>query len=201
MAKADDKQMAVAQVYSRAMHELAKSKGEADALADELSELAAFIEGNAELATFFASPLVDAGDRGASLERLFRGKASDLLVDALQVINRKERLGVLGAIAEAYHLRHQEHLGQVDVHVATAVPLSDALRRRLESVLEKHSGRQPQLIEQVDESLIGGIVLRIDDEKIDASVIHEIGRLRRALRERSLQEIHRGRQAAAEAAR
>ena len=43
-------------------------------------------------------------------------------------------------------------------------------------------------------------MLRIDDEKIDGSVIHEIGRLRRALRERSEQEIHRGRQAAAEAA-
>lgn len=197
---ADDKQMAVAQVYSRAMHDLAKSRGEADALGEELAELAAFVAGREELATFFSSPLVDAGDRAKSLERLLRGKASDLLVDALQVINRKQRLDLLGAISEAYHLLHLEHLGQVDVRVATAVPLSGALRRRLESVLAEHSGRRPQLIEEVDPSLIGGIVLRIDDEKIDASVIHEIGRLRRALRERSEQEIHRSRQAAAEAA-
>ena len=197
---ADDKQMAVAQVYSRAMHDLAQARGEADALGEELAELAAFVAGREELATFFSSPLVDAGDRAKSLERLLRGKASDLLVDALQVINRKDRLDLLGAIAEAYHLLHQEHLGQVDVRVATAVPLSVALRRRLESVLAEHSGRRPQLIEEVDPSLIGGIVLRIDDEKIDASVIHEIGRLRCALRERSEQEIHRSRQAAAEAA-
>ena len=135
MAKADDKEMAVAQVYSRAMHDLATSRGEADELADELDELAAFVEGNEALATFFSTPLLDSGDRGESLERMFRGKASDLLVDSLQVINRKERLDLLGAIAEAYHLRHQQHLGQVDVHVATAVPLSPALRRRLESVL------------------------------------------------------------------
>ncbi len=200
MAKADDKEMAVAQVYSRAMHELAKTTGEADALAEELSDLAAYVEGNEALATFFSSPLVGPGDRGASLERLFRGKASDLLVDSLQVINRKERLGLLGAIAEAYHLRHQGHLGQIDVHVTTAVPLSAALRQRLETVLAKHSGRRPQLIETIDESLIGGIILRIGDEKIDASVIHEIGRLRRVLRERSEQEIHRSRLAAAEAA-
>lgn len=200
MPKADEKQIAVAQVYSRAMHDLAVSRGEADELAEELGELAGHVEANADLDTFFASPLIDGDDREKSLERLFRGKASDLLVDSLQVVNRKGRLGLLGVIAEAYHLRHQEHLGRVDVHVTTAVPLGAALRERLVSVLGKHSDRQPQLIEQVDPSLIGGIVLKIDDEKIDASVIHEIGRLRRTLRERSEHEIYRSRRAAAEAA-
>lgn len=200
MSKADDKQVAVAQVYSRAMHDLAVSQNEADSLADELTELAAYLEQDDALATFLASPLIDPDDRAKSLERLFRGKASDLLVDSLQVINRKGRLGILGAVAESYHLLHQEHLGRVDVHVSTAVELSPATRERLESVLQKYSGRQPQLIEQVDPSLIGGIVLKVDDQKIDASVIHQIGRLRRALRERSEHEIHRSRRAAAEAA-
>ncbi len=200
MPKADDKQIAVAQVYSRAMHDLAVSKNEAGALAGELADLAAHVEDNIDLANFFASPLIDAEDRTKSLERMFRGKMSDLLLDSLQVINRKGRMGLLGAIAESYHLRHQEHLGHVDVQVTTAVPLGEALRQRLASVLEKHSGRQPQLIEEVDPSLIGGMVLKIDDEKIDASVIHEIGRLRRALRRRSEHEIHRSRRAAAEAA-
>ncbi len=200
MAKADDKQMAVGQIYSRAMHELAKSRGEADELAEELKELAKLAETHEDFATLFRSPLVDAETRAKSIERLFRGRASDLLVDSLQVINRKERMGIIDAVAEAYHLRHEDHLGQVDVYVSTAVPLSDALRARLTTVLERHTGRQPQLIETVDESLIGGIVLRIEDEKIDGSVIHEIGRLRHAMRERSEQEIHRARRAAAEAA-
>ncbi len=200
MPKADEKHIAVARVYSRAMHDLAVAKGEADVLAEELQELARFVEGDERLAALFASPLIDPDDRAQTLERLFRGKASDLLVDSLQVINRKGRLGLLGAIAEAYHLRHQEHLGRVDVHVATAVPLGAALRERLTAALAKHSGRKPQLIERVDPSLIGGMVLKVDDEKIDASVIHEIGRLRRAMRERSEQEIYRSRQATAEAA-
>ena len=200
MPKADDKQIAVARVYSRAMLDLAVAKGEADALGEELRELAAHVEDNHDLGSFFASPLIDSGDRAAALERLFRGKASDLLVDSLQVINRKGRLGLLAVIAEAYHQRHQEHLGRVDVHVTTAVPLEPALRERLTAALAKHSGRAPQLIERVDPSLIGGMVLKVEDEKIDASVIHEIGRLRRALRERSEHEIYRSRHAAAEAA-
>ncbi len=200
MAKADDKQVAVARVYTRAMHDLAISRNEADELAEELADLAAHVEEHEGLGTFFASPLVDTGERAKSLERMFRGKISDLLLDSLQVINRKGRLGLLGVIAESYRQRHQEHLGRVDVHVSTAVALGPGLRERLESVLREYSGRQPHLIEQVVPSLIGGIVLKIDDEKIDASVIHEIDRLRRTLRKRSEQEIHRSRRAAAEAA-
>ncbi len=200
MPKADDKEMAVAQVYSRAMHDLAIAKGEADSLAEELDELAGLIEADANFATFLSSPLIDIEERGQAVEKLFRGKASDLLVDALRVINRKGRLGLLEAIAEAYHLQFQEHLGRVDVHVSSAVPLEAGLRARLVGAIEKHSGKQPELIETVDESLIGGMVLRIADEKIDASVAREIERLRQALRERAEHEIHSSRRAAAEAA-
>ena len=201
MPKADDKQMAVAQVYSRAMHDLAQSRNEAGQLDQELQEVAVVVERYADFAAFASSPLVDGADRAKTLEKLFRGRASDLLVDSLQVINRKGRLGLLPAIAEAYHLGHQQHLGKVDVRVSTAVALGDGLRRKLMAALETHSARQPHLIEEVDESLIGGIVLRIEDEKIDASVIHQIDRLRRRLRERSEHEIHRSRRAAADAAR
>lgn len=197
MSKADDKQMAVAQVYSRAMHDLAESKGEGEGLLDELRELVRYLDQTPEFATFVNSPMVDAGDREQALERIFRGKASDLLVDSLQVINRKGRLALLPAITEAYHERHQEHLGRVDVRVTTAVPLGESLRDRLLSALAVHSGKQPVLIEEVDTSLIGGIVLRVEDEKIDASVVHEIDRLHRVLRDRAVHEIHQSRREAA----
>ncbi len=200
MPKADDKDMALAQVYSRAMHDLAQARGEADALAEELDELSGLIERDGSLATFLSSPLIDAEDRGQALEKLFRGKASELLVDALRVINRKGRLSLLGVIAEAYHQQYQEHLGRVDVHVRSAVPLEASLRAKLVVALTKHSGKTPELVETVDESLIGGMVLRIADEKIDASVAHEINRLRRTLRKRAEHEIHSSRRAAAEAA-
>ncbi|MCP3958675.1 MAG: ATP synthase F1 subunit delta [bacterium] len=200
MPKADDKQMAVAHVYARAVHDLAKARGEADQLAEEMEEIVGYLKRDEDFASFLASPLIEAEDREKTLEKLLRGKASDLLVDALQVINRKERLGLLAAVAKAYHLQHQEHLGRVDVHVRSAVALDDRLRQRLVTVLGKHSGKQPMLIEEVDESLIGGMVLRVEDEKIDSSVVHEIDRLRRALRARSETEIYRSRRAAAEAA-
>lgn len=191
MAKLDDKQVAIARVYSRSLLELAAAGNEADALLEELDDLVALLDRDADFAAFVGSPLIDVKDRTASLERLFRGKASDLLVDALQVLNRKGRLGLLPAIAHTYRRAHQERLGRFDVQVRTAVPLSDKARAGLAAVLAATSGRTPQLIEAVDPLLIGGMVLAIGDRKIDASVAREIQVLHGRLEERAANEIYR----------
>ena len=125
MAEVDDEQLALAGVYSRAMLELAVSSGEADTLLEELRELSALAEENADFEAFLSSPTIDAEVREQSLEKLFRGKASDLLVNSLQILNRKERLGLVRAVAESYRLAHEELRGQIDAHVRTAVKLND----------------------------------------------------------------------------
>ncbi len=193
MSKVDDKQIAVARVYSRAMYDLAKSRGEAEQLLGELQEIAKLIEHDGAFATFVASPLVDTDDRAQTLEKLFRGRASDLLVDSLQVIHRKARLPMLPTIAEAFRREHQEQLGQVDVHIRTAVALTDRLRGDLRRAITQRYGKEPELHEEVDASLIGGIVLQVDDEKVDSSVVRQIAKMRHTLHERAAKEIHRSR--------
>lgn len=197
MPKVDHKLVAVARVYSRAMYELATARGEAASLLKELMELAGYVERDADFAAFLASPLIDVEERTALLEKLFRGKASHLLVDSLQVLNRKGRLGLLSTLAETYRLQHQETLGRIDVHVTTAVPLTDRLRKKLKAAIRKQRHETPELIETIDESLIGGIVVQIGDEKADASVVRKIDKLRKVLHQRSVREIHRRREHAA----
>ncbi len=193
MSKVDDKQIAVARVYSRAMYDLAKSRGEAEQLLGELQQIADLIARDEAFSTFVSSPLVDAGERAQSLEKLFRGKASDLLVNSLQVIHRKERLALLPTIAEAYRLEHQKQLGRVDVRIRTAVALTARLRVDLRRAITQRYGREPELHEEVDTSLIGGMVLQVDDEKVDSSVVRKIATMRHTLHERAAKEIHRSR--------
>lgn len=200
MPKVDDKQFDVAKVYSQALIDLAESRGEADQILDELEELAGHFERDADFARFLSSPLIDDEERARSLEKMFRGRASDLMVDALQVINRKGRLALLPTIAEAYRLEHQKRLGRIDAHVRTAIALSDSLREQLTEVIRQRYGKEPELIEHVDPSLIGGMVLEIGGEKVDTSVARRIDRLRHALLERSAREILESRQKAVQEA-
>lgn len=192
MASVDDRDLQVGRLYAEAILALAESKGQADALLDEFKELVDFLGQNPKVERFLASAMVDEEARSRMIESLFRGKASDMLADALQVINRKGRLGSLRAIAAAYRTALRELRGWMDVHVRTAVPLSDALRKRLTDTLAASTRRRPTLIEKVDPSMIGGMVIEIEGRKFDASVASRLQDLSVALLTRASREIHRG---------
>jgi F-type H+-transporting ATPase subunit delta len=188
----DDKSLAVARIYSQSILRLAEERGLADEIGDELQELSRYVAENPEFADFLASPLVDFGERQAALEKIFRGRANDLLVDSLLVVNRKERMILLPSIAEAYRQELRDLKGRVDVRVKTPVPLSEALREQLRQAASHFTGRQADLVEKIDPSLLGGMVVQIGDEKIDASVASQLKSLSEALLNRASQEIVRG---------
>ncbi len=192
MANVDDRDLAVGRLYAEAMLRLAEEQGASDALLDELKEMVDFLDQNPKVGHFLASQMVDEEGRARVIEDLFRGNASDLLVDSLQVINRKGRLGQLRAVAEAYRIAHHDLRGWVDVHVRTAVPLDDALRARLKDAMAASTGKKPALIERIDPSLIGGLVVEVEGKKFDASVASRLHDLGDALLARASLEIHRG---------
>jgi len=184
----NDETLAIARVYSDALLELAEEQGVAEALEEELQQLVAQIESTPAFRAFLESPLVDTDKRRDALEKMFRGRLSDLLVDGLQVMNRKERIGLLPAVAHVYHQTLNERRGRVEVRVITAVPLDEAQRRHIEEAVAASLGKKPVLQESVDPSLIGGIVFQIGDRKIDGSVASHLNTLSEALLTRASRE-------------
>lgn len=187
-----DQGAAIAAVYAEAMLGLAHRRGQADELRSELDELARLAASHSGFAAFLANPLIDPERRAESLETMLRGKASDLLVDALQVINRKGRIALLPQIAAAYAARHDALRGVVEVRVASAQPLANDQRERLRSAVRARTGREPRLVESVDPELLGGLVIRIGDRKADATLATRLRNLSEALLARASQEIVRG---------
>jgi len=198
MANVDDRDLAIGRLYAAAMLALGEERGEGDALLEELQDLVAFLDQNPKIEAFLASPLVDVEGRARVIEELFRGRASDLLVDSLQVINRKGRIGQIRAIAEAYRQALRDRRGWVDAEVRTAVPLSAELRARLADAVAEFTGKQPTLIERIDPSLIGGMVVEVEGKKIDASLASRLRAMSEALLARAAREMHSGRAYVAE---
>ncbi len=114
------------------------------------------------------------------------------------MINRKGRLGRLRAIAESYRTAHRDLRGWVDVKVRTAVPLPAGLRTRLEDSIAAFTGKKPALLEKIDPSLLGGMVVEVEGKKIDASVASRLRVLGAALLARAEREIQSGRAYVAE---
>jgi F-type H+-transporting ATPase subunit delta len=193
VARYSDKELAIARVYAAAMLQLAQGLGEVDVLHHELEDLAARLEADDVLRAIMTTPTVDATKRTAMIERLFRGRYSDLFVDSLEVMNGKGRLGVIAALSEAYRQARDVLLGRVQVFIRSAAPLSDALKQRIAGMVERGTGQSPELLETIDSTLLGGLVVRIGDRKFDTSIARKLAVLRTALLDRASHEIHSGR--------
>jgi F-type H+-transporting ATPase subunit delta len=188
-----EQEIAIARVYARATLSLAESQGLSDDVLEQLESLQTQMDRSPTFEGFLTSPLVDTKERRAVLDRGFRGKMSEVLLDTLQVMNNKGRSGLLRALVEAYRQEYEDLKGQIRVRVKTAVPLTGELRRRLEQAVSKVTGRRAKLEESVERSLIGGLVLQVADRKIDASVANELRGLGQRLLDRASREIHSGR--------
>ncbi len=185
-----DEKLALADVYAESLIAVADEQGRTDTIAAEFADLIRYMDKNPEFATFLTADSIDDDARRESLEKMFRGKMDDLLLNLLQVLNRRRRLWLVRSIGRAGQLRMQERRDQQEVIVETAVPLTDDLRQSVKDQMSRQIGREALLIERVNPELIGGIVIRVGDMQIDASVASRIAALRRKLSDRATLEIH-----------
>jgi len=176
---------AVARVYAASLFEIAEAIGGQAAIESTMGELEEILElarQDASFGEFLASQILSSDDRATSLETIFRGRASDHVVNFLKVLSDKGRLAHLAVIAAAYDALVQKHFGRIEVDVYTASPASEellgSLRDRLRGILNK----EPVLHAYVDESMIGGLRLRIGDELVDASVATQLRKMREELK-------------------
>lgn len=179
---------ALAQVYADALWDLAAEAGAIDATAAELGQLVDLLDEQPKLRAMFESPAIQAERRRASIASIFKGRLSDLVYRFLQVLNQKSRLGQLPVIRVAFDQRLKAERGEVDVDVYAAAPLTDAQVAAVAEQLGASLGRKAVVTVRVDETMIGGLKLRIGDRLIDGSVATQLSKLKRKM-------IARGREA------
>jgi F-type H+-transporting ATPase subunit delta len=167
--------------YAEAMLELANEARSADETGQELRDIRTLVEENDSFAQVLASPAIGAEERGKFLHRIFDGRASMLVMHFLLLANEKARLSLLPSISAAYDnlLERQQGIVEVDVTVAQGLTPQqlDDVRQKVSSTLK----REAVVHQYVDPSIIGGVVLRVQDQLIDGSVIAQLSAMRRQL--------------------
>ncbi len=191
MAGNQAEERSLARVWSDAVFSLAASRGVEDDVLEEWRGLVELLDRHKGLEAVLASPLVKTEEKRQLIEKGFRGKASDLFVDTLQVLRSKGRLGLVRFVALAFHDTWMASKNQVEVRVTSAVPLSPELRQSLVAAAGKFAGREAQLVEKVDPRLLGGLVVRVGDDKFDDSVARELELLLGSFAARGSRELPR----------
>ncbi len=175
----------VADVYAAALYALADEAGVVDDVREELEELVKVYRDQPQFASFMASDSVDEDEREKSLEKMFRGRLSDNVLNTLQVMNQHGRAGLLPALLRAYVLRIEDARGQIEVSAISAVALTDDEKAQVERVAEQLSGKVPLLEYVVDPEILGGLILQIGDYRFDNSLRRQLFGVREQLLERS----------------
>lgn len=167
--------------YARALLDVALAQGEDAAVAQGLRDAVLVLAGHPELQKLLSNPAV-AGDRKRALvAAIWKRAGSALLQRLLELLASRERMELLPEVAQAYVAAWNAQRGVVTAEVLTAEGLDAAQSQRLAAALGRVTGRTVELQAQLDPSLLGGVLVRMEGRVYDASVRGRLRSLRRHL--------------------
>ncbi|MDQ1080117.1 F0F1 ATP synthase subunit delta [Pseudoroseomonas cervicalis] len=173
----------LAQRYALALLELAKDKKTVDAVAAELEKLGALLAEDAAFRAFIHDPRLDssAQQRGA-FAVLERAGVSGDVRNLVGVLIANRRLAALPQVVGAFGALLAEQRGQQTAEVASAHPLSDTQRAQLAARLTEAGYSNVKLVERIDPTLLGGLVVRLGSRLYDSSIKSKLQRLQYAMK-------------------
>jgi F-type H+-transporting ATPase subunit delta len=168
----------IARVYAEALFEVAKEKGELDRLREELAQFTDALENERDLQVFFFSPYFHSAEKQEAIGRAISG-AGEEFVNFLKLLIEKHRMPVIFRIRRQFELLWQEENRLLSVEVTSAVELDDEVAAQIRERVERQTGRKVELTRRVDDSILGGLVVRVSNMILDASIRNQLERLRR----------------------
>ncbi len=169
-------------VYSEAVFELAREQDCADEIKNELDALAEIFDSAPELGKFLSAPTVTLSEKLSFIEKNFKGKISETTYNLLCVVTEKGRAQLVPSIAEDYKNRWYDMKNIAEVKVTTGIPLSDSLRAKLKTKLETVMKKTVILTENVDPSIMGGVVINYGNTMTDGSVRSKLEALQKQIK-------------------
>jgi F-type H+-transporting ATPase subunit delta len=173
MAKKGKNESAAGQ-FAQAILELAIPRNLEESVDRELSVIKGIVQSMPTFKLFLKDPSMSESEKRRVLDAGFEGKVCEIVLNALRVMNRHGRLGLIGDIADEYHKRLDTHMGRVKVRLVSAAPLDPDLTEQVRQSVGQALGKTPILESTVNPNIIGGLVLQVGDKLIDGSVKKQI---------------------------
>jgi len=174
----------IAERYATAIFELAQESKSLPKLESNLTDLANALDDSADLRDLIASPVVSREDQGKAIAAIAdkMGLVPDLQ-NGLALMSRKRRLFVLPQLINQLRAMIAEAKGEMTADVVSATKLSAAQSKKLAETLKKTVGKDVKINATVDESLIGGLVVKVGSKMIDTSIRSRLNSLQNAMKE------------------
>lgn len=174
-------EVAIARRYAQALYEQAAESGEVELVDADIALIRDGLSASRELVGFFESPIISRDKKSDVVRSLFSGKVCPLTLRFLLLLVEKRRENHFSRISDSYLELRDRQSGVVEVSARTALPLSENDVQQLVQSLEKMTGKGIRLISNVDESILGGIIIRVGDTVYNGSAKNQLATLRERL--------------------
>lgn len=169
--------------YASALFDLARDQRQIESVGNSLDALSQALLDSKEFSELVASPLVSRDEAGAAFASLAPQIGIDpITTNFLGVLARNGRKGELRAVVRAFRRLAADHRGETTAEVVTARPLSDDQLSALRQQLRVRAGRDVNIEAAVDQNILGGIVVKLGSQMIDASIRTKLNRLALAMK-------------------
>ena len=168
----------IAQVYGRALFEAAQEQDKLDEVREQVGAFADAIDSNRDLAVFFFSPYFSTEEKKEGLGKVLDG-ADDTVRNFLELLVEKHRMPAIHRIRREYDALWEEENKLLPVEVTSAIELDKETVQNIGDKIGERTGRKVQLESKVDPDILGGIVLRVGDRILDASIANRLESLRK----------------------
>jgi ATP synthase F1 delta subunit len=168
----------IAEVYARALFEVASDQDKLDDIHEQLGEFADAVGENRDMARFFFSPYFSTEEKKEALHKTVSG-ADDAFMNFLEALLERHRMPVIFRIRQRFDQFWEEERKLLPVEVTSAVELDKKTVNDIGKSIGEQVGRKVELSSKVDPEILGGVVLRVGNFVLDASIRHRLEQLRK----------------------
>ena len=165
--------------YAKAALNLAQQQNKADKINQDMQLIENTIAENKELQSFLNNPVFKAEDKLKSFDAIFGDKIDEITKGIIKLLVKNKRLTLLPFVAKQFQNLFKKAQNVATAVVTTAVPLTDALKKKVLEKIKNETNKEISLENVIDNSIIGGFVLQIGDKQIDASILGKLNNLSR----------------------
>ena len=168
----------IARVYAEALFGAAKDAGTLDEVHEQLGQVADALDTNRDLQVFFFSPYFSSEEKRDGISKAISG-ADSRLVNFLELLAERHRMPAIFRIRKRFDDLWAVENKRLEVTVTSAVELDERVTREVGEAIERQTGQTIELSSEIDPDILGGIVLRVGNKVLDASIRNGLERLRK----------------------
>jgi len=167
--------------YARALFLMADERGLLDQVANDMELLFQLSVEIPAFRNFQDSPILSPTRQTQQIREIFKGKLQDLSFTLLDLLAKNNRLPFIERIARQFIEQYKKNKGITTVVLTTTKPVSKEIKEHLVSLIKSKTTPHIMLDEQIEPALVGGFIIKVDDEQIDASVSTQLKNIKKTL--------------------